>query len=333
MRFRSAVVIGKFYPPHRGHHFLINTATAQTEQVTVIVCHKAEHAIPGELRGSWLREIHPGVDVRVIDDAYDDHDSALWARLTREWLGDVPDAVFTSEDYGDRYAACLGSTHVQVDKARVTVPCSGSAIRLDPFAHWDYLEPPVRFWFVKRVCVLGAESTGTTTLAKELAAALDTCWVPEYGREYSVDKQKRGENIWTTDEFTYIAREQCRREDEAARRANKILICDTNAFATRLWHRRYMGCESDAVAAIAAANPCDFYLLTGDEIPFVQDGLRDGEHIRHQMHDWFVEALGAQSVGWQLVQGLPEKRLDRGLKLVGHIMANGKQTTEGQPHD
>jgi HTH-type transcriptional regulator, transcriptional repressor of NAD biosynthesis genes len=316
MKFRTGVVIGKFYPPHKGHHYLIDTALSQAEKVAVILCHKKEHSIPGELRGSWIREIHPSVDVRVIDDIYSDDDSQEWARLTIEWLGEVPDAVFTSEDYGDRYASLMGSTHIKVDQARRQVPCSGTAIRNDPFSNWQYLEPCVRVWFAKRLCVLGAESTGTTTLSMALAKALQTCWVPEYGRDYSKQKQDRGDTIWTSTEFTEIAREQCRREDIAAAKANKILICDTNAFATKLWHRRYMGSDSPEVSAIAAPRRYDLYLLTGDEIPFHQDGLRDGEHIRHQMHQWFIEELSLQATPWKIIRGSEQERLESALKEI-----------------
>ncbi len=110
-----------------------------------------------------------GVTVLVIDDIYSDDDSKEWADLTIGWLGYSPDAVFTSEDYGDRYAAFMGSTHVLVDKARLQVPCSGTAIRTNLSRNGNIWEPPVRAWFVKRICVLGAESTGTTTLAQALA--------------------------------------------------------------------------------------------------------------------------------------------------------------------
>jgi NadR type nicotinamide-nucleotide adenylyltransferase len=316
MKFRTAVVIGKFYPPHLGHSYLIETATAQAEQVTVIVCHKPEHSIPGNRRGAWIQEMHPSVRVLVIDDVYDDQDSVLWARLTRQWLGQKPEAVFTSEDYGDRYAAEMGSRHVLVDKSRIHVPCSGTAIRANPFANWEYLGPPVRAWFTKRICVVGAESTGTTTLAMTLAEVLSTRWVPEYGREYSVLKQQRGESTWTSDEFLHIAQEQSRREEAAARQANRILICDTNAWATSLWHRRYLGFDSPEVAAVAAWRRYDLYLLTGDEIPFVQDGLRDGEHIRAEMHGWFAEALGKQAVPWLLLRGSPTERQEAALARI-----------------
>jgi NadR type nicotinamide-nucleotide adenylyltransferase len=313
------LVIGKFYPPHRGHDLLIDAATAQSEQAVVIVCAKPTDSIPGELRGEWLREIHPTARVMVIDDQYDANDSRVWAENTIRWLGRAPDAVFTSESYGDRYAQLMGSRHVLVDKVRDRVPISGTAVRNDPYANWDFIEPPVRGWFAKRVCVVGAESTGTTTLAKALAEHFETAWVEEYGRDYSEQKLKENDPKWRTEEFTAIAEEQMRREDAAARRANRVLICDTNAFATVLWHRRYMGSHSKAVEKIARDSRCDLYLLTGDEIPFVQDGLRDGEHVRHEMHGWFEEALAAQSVPWHVLRGPHEERVREAVPLIRQL--------------
>src|ERR1035437_7065411 len=244
MKHGLGLVIGKFCPPHRGHKLLIDAATHQSERTVVILCAKPTDTIPGELRGRWLREIHPTVEVMVIDDRYDKNDSRIWADNTVRWVGRAPDAVFTSEDYGDRYAELMGSKHVLVDKPRERVPISGTAMRNDPYANWGFIEPPVRAWFAKRVCVVGAESTGTTTLAKTLAGLLQTAWVDEYGREYSEIKLARNDPDWRSEEFTAIAEEQTRREDDAARRSNRVLICDTNAFVTVLWHRRYIDRKS-----------------------------------------------------------------------------------------
>ena len=326
MKFRTAVVVGKFLPPHAGHHFLIDRAIAESARVTVIVCEKPTDPIPGAVRSEWLREEHPNATVIVIDDRYDATDSRVWAENTLRWLGGPPDAVFTSEDYGDAYAGHLGSTHVKVDQARAAVPCSGTAIRADPYSNWQFLRPPARAWYAKRVCVLGAESTGTTTLAGALAGALGTPWVPEYGREYSAAKLARNETSWASDEFVHIAAEQTRREDAAARIANRVLVCDTNAFATALWHRRYLGTEEPRVRAVAAAGRCDLYLLTGDEIPFVQDGFRDGEAIRHAMHGWFAEELANQHVPWRLLRGNREARLRTAMEAVGELFAQSPRT-------
>lgn len=319
MKYGLGLVIGKFYPPHRGHKLLIDTATQQSEKTVVIACARPTDSIPGETRGQWLREIHPRAEVMVIDDRYDADDSQVWAENTLCWLGRAPDAVFTSEDYGDRYSALMGSHHVSVDRARDRVKISGTAIRNDPLAHWEFLEPPVRGWFTKRICVLGAESTGTTTLAQALAERLKTNWVEEYGREYSAKKLNTNDTIWRTNEFVHIAEKQNQMEDAAARKANRLLICDTNSFATVLWHRRYMGSHNPEVEKVARTARCDLYLLTGDEIPFVQDGLRDGEHIRHEMHTWFEQALAAQAVPWRLLRGSVEKRTGEALQLIHEL--------------
>ena len=319
--FARGLVIGKFLPPHLGHHHLIDTASAQSERLFVIVCAHPEQELPARVRVACLKERHPEADVRVVDDVVPGDDSAGWAAYTRRSLGFRPEAVFTSEDYGDPYAAALGARHVLVDRARQTVPCSGTMIRHDPLAHLEWLSPFMRALYVRRVCVVGAESTGTTTLAGQLAERYATVWVPEYGREYCERKWKDGYTTeWSTEEFLHIAAEQSRREDEAARRAQRLLVCDTDAFATALWHQRYVGARSAAVEAIAAPRPADLYLLTGDEIPFVQDGTRDGEHVRHEMHEAFAQALVATGRRFVLLRGSREARLTQAATCVEALL-------------
>jgi len=319
-RFRTGVTVGKFWPPHRGHHYLIQTASAQCDRFSVIVAVHPDQDLPGEIRAACLREVHPEVEVIVVPDDVPD-DSVAWAENTCRILGGRPDGVFTSEDYGEPWAAAMGAVHVSVDRARRTVPCSGRAIRADPLGSLEYLSPFMRAVYVRRVCVLGAESTGTTTLAQALAERFHTAWVPEYGREYSAQKWRDGYvAAWETREFTAIATEQARREDEAARSANRVLICDTDVFATGVWHERYVGGRSADVDALAARQRADLYLLTGDEIPFVQDGLRDGEHLRHRMHERFVEELGATGREWRLLTGHHERRLADAVRYIEALL-------------
>jgi HTH-type transcriptional regulator, transcriptional repressor of NAD biosynthesis genes len=170
------------------------------------------------------------------------------------------------------------------------------------------------------ICVLGAESTGTTTLAEDLACHFHTQCVPEYGRLY-FEKNKNLNDTWTSDEFVHIAHEQNVLEDVAKKNSPGILICDTNAFATTLWHERYMGCMSEDVAKETKGRTYDLYILTGDDIPFVQDGTRDGESIRHAMHKRFEVELKKQSVPYIVVTGSKEKRLK---KAIGEIEKIGK---------
>jgi HTH-type transcriptional regulator, transcriptional repressor of NAD biosynthesis genes len=321
------LIVGKFYPPHHGHKHLIDFARSRVDELSVIVCQKPGESPGGGLRADWLREIHPDAKILLIDDVYDEQDSRVWAENSVRWLGFVPDVVFTSEDYGERFAHFLGCEHALVDKDRRCVPISGTIIRSDPLGCWSFLEPPVRAWYAKRICLVGAESTGKTTLAQMLAERYQTVWVPEYGREYSERKlTEDGECNWLSEEFALIAETQCERENDAARLANKVLICDTDAFATGVWHRRYMGERSPEVEAIAAGHRRpDLYLLTNVDTPFVQDGTRDGELIREWMHETFVAELTSQLRPFRLLSGSLQDRFNVAVECVDEVIAGKRR--------
>jgi HTH-type transcriptional repressor of NAD biosynthesis genes len=354
---RHGLVIGKFYPPHAGHHLLVRTAAALCDRVSVVVMASRAESIPLDLRVAWMREEHAkqrNVFVAGVWDEYpnDFEDDALWrahvalmiegARLlTHEPI----DAVFTSERYGEEMGRRLGARHVMVDPERILAPTSGTSVRANPVAAWEHLTAPVRAFFTRRVVVLGAESTGKTTLAEELAQRLRrrggawglTRWVPEYGRQYTVDlvARERGkaqlegrprpslEQLdWPSEAFEGIAAEQNRIEDAAAREGGPVLVCDTDAFATTVWHERYVGRRSPAVDALAREHP--LYLLTHpDDVPFAQDGLRDGEAIRQWMTGVFVERLTASGRCWRWIRGSREERIVAALGAVDELTARG----------
>ena len=317
-------IVGKFYPPHRGHKYLIDTARRQVGRLIVMVAHHRDQTIPGELRRDWLREIHPDAEVMLVPDTLGD-DTAAWAKFTIEQLGRTPDVVFTSENYGTPYAALMGCRHVQVDQARATIPISGTAIRANPLAHLEFLEPCVRAYYVKRVVIVGAESTGKTTLAQRLAEHFQTTFVPEYGRE-QWEQKVAGLTMndplpaWSDQEFVEIAREQQRREDAAARTANRVLICDTNAFATGTWYERYRGTRHSEVDAIGQRDKVDLYLLTAPDVPFVQDGFRDGEAIRDWMHKRFAEQLSHLPTPTVILNGSFDERNRRAIEAVRNLL-------------
>jgi len=319
------LVIGKFYPPHKGHKLLIDTAVARAGHVDVIICEHPSQTIRGDLRARWLREIHPQISVRIVEDFGDDENSARWAKTVRELLGYSLDIVFTSEDYGDAFAYFLGAQHVMVDRDQLAVPVSGTMIRCAPLQSWEYLEPCVRAHFAKRVCVVGAESTGTTTVAQALAEHYSTVWLPEYGRQYTAEKLTASgapgpSCTWESEDFEIIARRHLDEEDRLAREANRLLICDTDAMATAIWHERYMGTRSAVVEALAATRKYDLYLLTDCDIPFVQDGMRDGEHIRQWMTGRFCEELEAKRARWVWLRGSREARRAAAVKAVDELL-------------
>lgn len=339
-RFRHGVVVGKFYPLHAGHAHLIRSAVRQCERVTVEVIAASVESIPLSERAAWIREEHPTVRVvDLLDDTPVDFASeTAWDAHTATISGllDTPaDAVFTSDPYGEELARRLGATWVQVDPGRRHNPVSGTAIRADVAAHWHELAPAARASLAARVVVLGAESTGSTTLAAALAAELGTMWVPEYGREYSEIRVGGLDAPWRSDEFDLIVDRQIAMEDAALRRVpTPVLVCDTDVLATALWHERYVGSPAPGIRRRADGHRPALYVLTGDEIPFVQDGMRDGEHIRHAMQRRFREVLAEQPVPWLEVRGSVAERVAAALPAVRDATARATSFAaplEGRP--
>jgi len=350
--FAHGLVIGKFYPPHAGHVHLIRTALDRCERVTVQVLFASRENLPGDLRRRWLAECFPGMPgLRILaglDDAPVDYGcEAAWdahVGIMRELIREADrieafpavDAVFTSEPYGQELSRRFGASEVLVDLDRSAFPVSGTAARQDLPACWELLPEPVRAGLARRVVVLGAESTGTTTLSQDLHAALRkrgavwtrTAWVREFGREYSGDLQSRQRRLarsvlpsefpWDEEDFVAIAGTQNRLEDEAARSGSPVLVCDTDALATCLWHERYLGTWSPRVAEIArSVPPRALYLLTSHEgVDFEDDGLRDRPELRPGMTRRFREILASQEVPWHELTGSRAQRLEAALRLV-----------------
>ena len=152
----KGVVVGKFYPPHKGHHYLINTALKNCNELTVIVCARDDQSIPGKLRAQWIKEVHPTARVILADDNIPDDGtpeaySRAWADYTIKILGFVPDIAFTSEGYGERWCNYMGCKHFLVDMSRTQIPCSGTMIRNNPLEYMDFLEPPIQEYFRKHL--------------------------------------------------------------------------------------------------------------------------------------------------------------------------------------
>jgi HTH-type transcriptional repressor of NAD biosynthesis genes len=318
----TALVLGKFLPPHAGHRYLAEQARSMADEVVVLLLANSAEPIPVEVRHRWLEEMLPWAIVcsGVADHPIDYEDPAvydLWAATIREVTGRSSfDLLLTSEPaYGDMTAERIGARHVLVDPDRRAVPVSATMVRADPYACWEYLQPGVRAWYARRVCLTGAESTGTTTTTERLAALYDTAWVPEYGREYSVPKDARGET-WTTDEFVHIARRQQELEDEAARTANRILFCDTDALATAIWHEQYLGSRAPEVEAIARSRTYDLTFLTATDIPWEQDGDRNSDEVRRRMQHRFEAELALRPGPVVELRGPLEARLATAVEAV-----------------
>jgi HTH-type transcriptional regulator, transcriptional repressor of NAD biosynthesis genes len=185
-------------------------------------------------------------------------------------------------------------------------------------------EPPAvreRRRSVVRVCVLGAESTGKTTIAAALAEHYRTLWVPEYGAPYHHVGRGDPYRPWTSDEFLHIARIRDWLEEFLAGYATRVLFCDTETFVTAVFHEVYLGERNAELEALVEPQRYALYLLCDLDTPFHPDrlGLRR-EEARRAMHERYVEHLRASGVPWIELRGTHEERLRGALEAVGELL-------------
>jgi NadR type nicotinamide-nucleotide adenylyltransferase len=347
--FKNAMVIGKFYPPHAGHAHLISIAAAQSEHLSVLVLGNRFESLTVAERTKWLQEEFAGVDgVQVIgmrNDCPVDYLSAdIWkaqnelmrAALKSHGISAI-DAVFSSEEYGNQLAEAFGAEHVSVDLARTKYPISGTLCRDDLEATWPYIIAPARQELATRIIVVGAESTGTTTLTGQLMDYYRQRFpqladVPEYGRQYTYEKFDAlrtekpnavlADMVWTGEDFARIGARQNELENAAAD-ACPLVIADTDSLATTLWERFYLGERSYGSYNAADHLPRrDLYLITDHAgVPFEDDGWREGEHRRAEMTEWFKETLTEEGHSWILLSGDTAARAKTAFQITDLILA------------
>lgn len=158
---------------------------------------------------------------------------------------------------------------------------------------------------VKRIAILGAESTGKTTLARSLAMRFQTLWIPENAREYM--SLHTGE--YTVADIEKIAREQLAQEEETITRANRFLFVDTELIISKVWCMDVFGACPEWIEQEIARNRYDLYLLTSNDLPWVPDPVRVNAQRRDYFFNWYKRELESHNFPFEIISGRYEARL------------------------
>lgn len=168
------------------------------------------------------------------------------------------------------------------------------------------------------IAVLGAESTGKTTLAAALASRLaaDTgqrvAWVPELLRDWCAHTGRTP----LVHEQAFILRAQHERIQQAAD-SHDVVVCDTTALMTAVYSRFVFGDRSLEARAVALHRHMTISLLTALDLPWVADGLqREGPHVQEPVDTMLRELLIRHRLAWALVSGQGPARLQAALDAV-----------------
>lgn len=315
---KRGFLLGKFMPPHAGHVSLIDAARRLVDELTILVCSLPDDPIPGQDRTEWMRSMFP--DCRVVwhgapaPRAPEDNANfwPIWRRIVAKAHPEPIDYLFAGEAYGSEFAHEVGGLFVPLG-ARVLGAdqaglggLSSSAVRENPWGHWQFLPPPVRDHYAVTVCVHGVESVGKSMLAERLAEHYATVLVPEYGRThcetYGTDCREQ--------DLLLIGKAQQAMIEAARPWCNKLLIADTDALMTAAWSQMMIGYAPDELICQRQA---DLYLMLGTDAPFIDDGTRVyGEpEVRARFDRVAREVLAVARANTVAIQGSWDERFEQ----------------------
>ncbi|TEW51447.1 AAA family ATPase [Psychromonas algicola] len=284
-------LLGKFMPFHKGHEFLCKVAMNRVDELIVLVCSRDIEPINGPLRYQWVKGALPD-KVKVIHLHRDipqepkDHPDFwnIWRKTINDLVKGQIDYVFGSESYVHQLADELNAKPFIVDIERVTFPISGTKVRDDLTKYWQFLPSNVQASYRKRVCLLGAESVGKSTLCKMLSSRFDSQAIHEYGRTYDAEF-KQGKD-WEAENFIEIALGHIAIREETVSLSNYLCFEDTDLLQTMVWAKYLLGEIPSALHELLDHwQPADEYLLLSSEVNWVDDGTRYSGDLN--IRNWF----------------------------------------------
>lgn len=312
---KTGLVLGKFAPLHKGHQSIIETALREMDEVYVMIYHTDLSPIPLTVRSGWIRSLYPAVHVlEAWDGPQEVGDTPEIKKLNEDYilqrLGGIRITHFyNNEFYGEHVSLALGSENRQIDPGRATYPICATRIRENGFAFKEYTHPLVYRDLVMKVVIMGAMSTGKTTLCEALAKKHDTVWMPEYGREYWAEHQVN--RRITGEQMVEIARGHLEREEAMLLQANRYLFVDTNAITTYMFGMDYQGYvlpELDDLARRAQSR-YDLIFLCCDDIPYDDTWDRSGDQKRQVFQRQIVADLKMRKLPYVPLRGSLEERM------------------------
>jgi HTH-type transcriptional repressor of NAD biosynthesis genes len=175
---------------------------------------------------------------------------------------------------------------------------------------------------IVKVVLFGPESTGKTTLSRHLARYYNTVWTPEFARAYLQKKWNNERKTCEKEDLLPIAIGQMKLENKLAKRADKVLICDTDLLETKVYSEEfYDNFVDERLDKAASENQYNLYLLTYIDTPWEKDDLRDRPEQRLEMFNAFEKSLKDNNRPYILLKGDKETRLKNAVKAIDKIIA------------
>ena len=172
-----------------------------------------------------------------------------------------------------------------------------------------------------RVVVTGSECTGKTKLAEAIATHYETVWVPEFARQFVIDKGAAP----VYEDVETIARGQIALEDHKAGEASGLLLQDTDLLSTIVYSRHYFGDCPHWIEEAFEKRAAGLYLLAGIDVPWVPEGeQRDRGDRREEMHELFRSALVDRRLTYAEIRGSHGERLRAAVSQIDELLSRSR---------
>lgn len=307
---KSALILMTALIPTTGHASLIEFAAnlPDVSMVVVMVNSRSFEPYSGASRSDDLDRNFFSSDTPVYvynceDDTVpqnpEDHPHfwQWWAGYIRTKFPYLPPdqtVLVAAEEYGVKVAEALGCDFMPYDVDRDILPITGTEVRSDMLANWDYILPATQKNFQTRVTLFGQESVGKTSIARALNKQPDWTALPEYARGYletvgSDLNQKKMDDIFMGQYALQVAD-----------RSTPFIVQDTDLFST-IGYAELKGYEvTERMVSDALELQSDvYYVLSDADVPFVPNRLRYGGHKRESSREFWINILEKYELNYE----------------------------------
>jgi nicotinamide riboside kinase len=167
---------------------------------------------------------------------------------------------------------------------------------------------------IKKIILTGAESTGKSTLAKQLALHYHTVYMPEYARTY-IENLNRDYNY---EDVVHIAEMQIQFEQAFLHKANRYLFIDTGLIITKIWFQEVFQKYPDWLDDAILKSLPDFYLICDIDLPWKEDSVRENGTLekRKYLMNRYIEEIKKYAIKYGIVSGQENERLQNAIKII-----------------
>lgn len=336
----NGLIIGDYMPIHMGHVNALMKASYMCDNLYIVLIYNNEkekkwceednfkYIVP-EVRTRWITQLTKdleNINILTVEEVVfknKNTDASATIDNVIKKVGVHIDMLFHSNIYyAKQIKKRFPKIEVLIDEYDLKkFSVSSKQIRKNGIIkYWDDLPRIVRQYFVKKVVIVGTESSGKSTLTRHLAKLYNTNYVEEFGRTLCEDLGGY-EGIFTPDLFPYIAYGHKMSEFESIKNSNKVLFIDTEIIVTQYFSELHSG-RHIILDIIAQENEYDLWIYLEPDIEWVEDGFRtygnDESRVKNNIK--LKKMLDARNIKYEIVSGSYIERIRKAIKLVDDLL-------------